>query len=40
VRLVVRFEPDLGLMLVVILLLTVGWGSVRSVWAVQRWRGV
>jgi len=38
VRQILRFEPDLGIMLLVILLLTIGWGSVRSLWAVQRWR--
>jgi hypothetical protein len=30
VPVVVRFEPDLGLMLIIILLLTAGWGSMRS----------
>jgi hypothetical protein len=35
---VLRFEPDLGLTLVVILLLTLGWGSLRSLWAVRSWR--
>ena len=34
---VVRFEPDLGLMFLVILLLTVVWGSIRTLWAVQCW---
>lgn len=38
VRQVIRFEPDLGLMLLVILLLSIGWGSVRSVWAFRRWQ--
>jgi CubicO group peptidase (beta-lactamase class C family) len=38
VPLTLRFEPDLGLMLLVILLLTVGWGIVRSLWAIWRWR--
>jgi CubicO group peptidase (beta-lactamase class C family) len=38
VRQVLRFEPDLGIMLMVILLLTIGWGSVRTLWAVRRWR--
>jgi CubicO group peptidase (beta-lactamase class C family) len=36
--LVLRFEPDLGLMLVIILLLTIGWGSVRSLWAARLWQ--
>lgn len=40
VRQTMRFEPDLGLLLLVILLLTVGWGSVRSLWAIWRWRDV
>lgn len=34
----VRFNPDLGLMLAVILLLALGWGSLRSLWALRRWR--
>lgn len=38
VALTLRFEPDLGLMLLVILLLTVGWGIVRSLWAIWHWR--
>lgn len=38
VPLTLRFEPDLGLILLVILLLTVGWGSVRSLWAIRRWQ--
>lgn len=36
--LTLRFEPDLGLMLLVILLLTLGWGLLRSLWAVWRWQ--
>jgi CubicO group peptidase (beta-lactamase class C family) len=38
VSLTLRFEPDLGLMLLVILLLTVGWGVIRSLWAAWRWQ--
>lgn len=38
VPLLLRFGPDLGLMLVIVLLLTAGWGTIRSVWVVQRWR--
>jgi hypothetical protein len=38
VPLTLRFEPDLGLLLLVILLLTFGWGLLRSLWAVWRWR--
>jgi CubicO group peptidase (beta-lactamase class C family) len=38
VSLTLRFQPDLGLLLLVILLLTLGWGLVRSLWAVWRWR--
>jgi CubicO group peptidase (beta-lactamase class C family) len=38
VPLTLRFEPDLGLLLLVILLLTLGWGLLRSVWAVWRWQ--
>jgi CubicO group peptidase (beta-lactamase class C family) len=38
VPLTLRFEPDLGLLLLVILLLTLGWGLIRSLWAVWRWR--
>lgn len=38
VRQVVRFEPDLGIMLLVILLLSVGWGTIRTMWAIRRWR--
>lgn len=37
VALTLRFEPDLGLLLLVILLLTLGWGLLRSLWAVWRW---
>lgn len=33
-----RFEPDLGLMLLLLLLLSAGWGTVRSLWAISRWR--
>lgn len=33
-----RFAPDVTLLGLVILLLTVGWGSVRSLWAFRRWR--
>ncbi|MBX3055192.1 MAG: beta-lactamase family protein [Anaerolineae bacterium] len=38
VSLTLRFQPDLGLLLLVILLLTLGWGLIRSLWAVWRWR--
>jgi hypothetical protein len=38
VPLTLRFEPDLGLLLLVILLLTLVWGLLRSLWAVWRWR--
>lgn len=38
VPLTLRFQPDLGLLLLVILLLTLGWGLIRSLWAVWRWR--
>ena len=38
VPLTLRFEPDLGLMLLVILALTVGWGVIRSLWAAWRWQ--
>jgi len=38
VPLVLRFSPDLGVLLLVFLLLTVGWGSVRTLWAVWLWR--
>lgn len=38
VRQVLRFELDLGIMLLVILLLTIGWGSMRTLWAIRRWR--
>jgi CubicO group peptidase (beta-lactamase class C family) len=38
VPLTLRFEPDLGLLLLVILLLTLGWGLLRSLWAVWRWQ--
>lgn len=38
VPLTLRFEPDLGLLLLVILLLTLGWGLLRSLWVVWRWR--
>jgi CubicO group peptidase (beta-lactamase class C family) len=38
VPLTLRFEPDLGLLLLLILLLTVGWGVIRSLWAVWRWQ--
>ena len=38
VPLMLRFGPDLGLMLVIVLLLTVVWGTSRSLWAVRRWR--
>lgn len=37
VPLTLRFEPDLGLLLI-ILLLTLGWGLIRSLWAVWRWQ--
>ena len=36
--LVIRFEPDLGLLMVIFVLLTVGWGTARTVWAMVRWR--
>ncbi|MBE2198729.1 MAG: hypothetical protein IAE79_08975 [Anaerolinea sp.] len=38
VPLTLRFEPDLGLLLLIILLLTLGWGLIRSLWAVWRWQ--
>lgn len=38
VPLTLRFEPDLGLLLLIILLLTLGWGLIRSLWAIWRWR--
>lgn len=38
VPLMLRFSPDLGLMLVVVLILTAGWGTIRSLWAIQRRR--
>lgn len=34
--LMLRFSPDLGLMLVIVLVLTAGWGAVRSLWAIRR----
>lgn len=33
-----RFEPDLGIMLLLLLLLSGGWGAIRSLWALRRWR--
>lgn len=36
--LVLRFEPDMGLMLIVILVICIGWGSVRTVLMVKRLR--
>lgn len=38
VPLLVRYRPDLGLILLAILLLTLGWGNLRSIWALRRWR--
>jgi CubicO group peptidase (beta-lactamase class C family) len=38
VSLTLRFQPDLGLMLLVILALALGWGLARSLWAIWRWR--
>jgi CubicO group peptidase (beta-lactamase class C family) len=38
VPLTLRFEPDMGLMLLVILFLTAVWGSLRSLWAIRSWR--
>ncbi|MFO7678665.1 MAG: serine hydrolase domain-containing protein [Chloroflexota bacterium] len=38
IPLALRFQPDLGILLVVILMLTIVWGSTRSLWAVWRWR--
>jgi CubicO group peptidase (beta-lactamase class C family) len=38
VPLTLRFQPDLGLMLLIILVLTLGWGLIRSLWAVWRWQ--
>lgn len=35
---ILRFEPDLGLMLIFILLLTIGWGGVRTLWTINQWR--
>jgi CubicO group peptidase (beta-lactamase class C family) len=37
VPLMLRFGPDLGLMLVIVLLFTVVWGTIRSLWAGRRW---
>ena len=36
--LMLRFSPDLGLMLVIALVLTAGWGTIRSLWALRRRR--
>ena len=36
--LMLRFSPDLGLMLVIALVLTAGWGTIRSLWAIRRRR--
>ncbi len=33
-----RFAPDLTLMSLVILVMSAGWGSVRSLWAIRVWR--
>jgi CubicO group peptidase (beta-lactamase class C family) len=33
-----RFEPDFGLMLLLLLLLSGVWGAIRSLWAFRRWR--
>jgi CubicO group peptidase (beta-lactamase class C family) len=33
-----RLKPDLGLILLAILVLILGWGSFRSLWALRRWR--
>jgi hypothetical protein len=38
VPLVLRFSPDLGVLLILFLLLTVAWGNVRTLWAVWQWR--
>lgn len=38
VRQVIQYQPDLGILLILILLLTTGWGSARSHWALYRWR--
>jgi CubicO group peptidase (beta-lactamase class C family) len=39
VPLVLRFEPDLGVMLVIVLLLTAVWGSIRTLYVLHRWWG-
>lgn len=36
VPLLLRFGPDLGLMLVIALILTAGWGTIRSLWTIRR----
>lgn len=38
VPLMLRLAPDLGLMLVIVLILTAGWGAIRSLWALRRRR--
>jgi CubicO group peptidase (beta-lactamase class C family) len=38
--LVIRYEPDLGLIFVLFLLLTAVWGTVRTIWAIARRRAV
>lgn len=38
--LMLRFSPDLGLMLFIALVLTAGWGTVRSLWAIRQRREV
>ena len=38
VPLTLRFEPDMGLLLLTVLLLTLVWGVIRSLWAARRWR--
>lgn len=38
IPLMLRFNPDLGLMLVIVLILTAVWGTIRSLWAIQRQR--
>lgn len=37
VPLMLRFSPDLGVLLVIALLLTGVWGTIRTLWAIRRW---
>lgn len=36
--LALRYRLDIGLLMLIFLLLVVGWGSVRSIWAIWRWQ--